>query len=390
MKKSMSKLLVAAALMTSLLPTTAFAAQKDIRINNVYFYEVDRESQQVTIKLNIENRGSVTSSKVGYTLNNQKQSVEVNNLQPNEKRELTEKINIPNAYRYDLTAEILDDGLLNYTSALAVAYAEMQVGVFVNGMKVDFPDVQPFIDKESNRTMVPVRFVAEALGAKVEWDAANQTVRMDKEGKQINLRIGERKATVDGKEITFDSKAIMKDSRTFVPLRFISETFGAKVEWDAKTLTVKITTASGGNNTIPTNGTTPTNGTGTNPTAGTGEKVGASDQFTVVSPSYPEMLLPKDPVTEPSVEAFLDSLDYKNGVLSGKIPNLPEGHVATLSYTTKSTYQDLTGTKEGQSFSINIGQNEGKVVFVIYQGNNGKNEVYITFPAMTVEWGSKR
>ncbi|WP_134703422.1 stalk domain-containing protein [Ammoniphilus sp. YIM 78166] len=92
-------------------------------------------------------------------------------------------------------------------------------------------DVQPFIDIQSKRTMVPVRFISEALGAEVKWDAQTRIVTLEASGKSIRLKIGDHQAWVNEKQEMLDSKAIIRNDRTFVPLRFISETFGAKVDW---------------------------------------------------------------------------------------------------------------------------------------------------------------
>jgi len=112
------------------------------------------------------------------------------------------------------------------------------VVVIVNGNVVNFPDQQPYIDK-NNRTMVPIRFVAEALGAQVHY--SNGIVSIERGGVYIRMKIGENKATVNGVVKTFDTKSVLtKKYRTMVPLRFISETLGAKVSWDQETYTVSV------------------------------------------------------------------------------------------------------------------------------------------------------
>ncbi|WP_167569126.1 CARDB domain-containing protein [Brevibacillus migulae] len=110
MKKFVSKILATAVVLTSLLPTTAFATHEDLQINGAYFSTIDREKQQVTVNFKIENYGSVKSLEVAYTVNDTKQTFKVNNLQPNEKREVITTINVPNASTYDLSAQILYDG----------------------------------------------------------------------------------------------------------------------------------------------------------------------------------------------------------------------------------------------------------------------------------------
>ncbi|ADL08610.1 phosphodiester glycosidase family protein [Thermosediminibacter oceani] len=111
--------------------------------------------------------------------------------------------------------------------------------VKVNGVEVDFPDQQPYINSEQ-RTMVPVRFISESLGARVHWDSKNNMVIIEGNGKNISLKIGEKKAILNGKTVPFDTKAELKNSRTMVPLRFVSEVLGAKVVWNPAAKTVEI------------------------------------------------------------------------------------------------------------------------------------------------------
>ena len=113
------------------------------------------------------------------------------------------------------------------------------ISVVVNGKEVVFPDELPYVNQD-NRTMVPVRFVSESLGAQVEWDNDNRMVIICKDDKTIKLKIGESKADVNGKTVTFDTSAIIQNSRTMVPVRFISEALGAKVSWNQTTKTVEI------------------------------------------------------------------------------------------------------------------------------------------------------
>ncbi|WP_024984552.1 stalk domain-containing protein [Brevibacillus borstelensis] len=295
-------------------------------------------------------------------------------------------------------------------SPVTVLADTKDIQVKVDNVSVHFPDAKPFIDPSTSRTMIPVRFVSEKLGASVDWDGAKQTVIMNKDGKQISLKIGEKKAVVAGQEITFDAAATLQNNRTFVPLRFVSEAYGAKVDWLATERLVLITTnLSDGTGTsgtttpgtgqpgTPSQGsntpTTPSGGNTSQKPGEVGSKVGAEGQFTVVAPSHPDFLLPKDPVTEPAMDAFVASLKYENGILSGKIPTLPQGHLIGLiyvDYTDKKMNNNLTHTKEGESFSVKVGSKGGKLSFAIYQGNEGKNGVYVTIPQMEVEWGTKR
>jgi hypothetical protein len=115
------------------------------------------------------------------------------------------------------------------------------ITVIVNGKKVNFPDQKPYINND-DRTLVPVRFVSEALGAEVEWHGSQRLVKIIHSDKTIDLVIGEKRAKVNNQYKYFDTKAtITPKDRTMVPLRFVSETLGARVNWEGFTRTVTIT-----------------------------------------------------------------------------------------------------------------------------------------------------
>ncbi len=95
------------------------------------------------------------------------------------------------------------------------------------------PEVTP-VSKEG-RSLVPVRFVAESLGAKVDWEEASSTVTISKSGllgKTIRLVVGKKEMTVNGKKVTLDRPAETMNGRTFVPFRAITEAMGKKVFYD--------------------------------------------------------------------------------------------------------------------------------------------------------------
>lgn len=108
----------------------------------------------------------------------------------------------------------------------------------INGKTVA-NDVAPKI--VNDRTMLPIRFIAEALGAKVDWIEESQTVKITAENIDISLVIGETFATVNGEKIDLDSPSFIENDRTYLPIRFVSEKLGADVQWDDATQTVNIT-----------------------------------------------------------------------------------------------------------------------------------------------------
>lgn len=123
----------------------------------------------------------------------------------------------------------------------SAATAEPQVQVNMNGQLVHFPDAQPYLNADQ-RTMVPVRFIAENLGAEVGWNGEDEIVTILLNETEIKLEIGKSAALVNGEEVAFDTASILKEQRTFVPLRFVSETLDCKVMWDEGNRTAVVQT----------------------------------------------------------------------------------------------------------------------------------------------------
>jgi len=94
-------------------------------------------------------------------------------------------------------------------------------------------DAAPVI--KNSRTMLPVRFVAEAFGAKVGWDGATSTVTLTgTDGRVVSIRIGASSLTIDGKAVSLDSPAYIDpaSNRTYLPVRAVAEALGATVFWN--------------------------------------------------------------------------------------------------------------------------------------------------------------
>lgn len=108
-----------------------------------------------------------------------------------------------------------------------------KIDVIINGEALAFEDEGPIID--SNRTLVPLRGIFEALGAKVQWDSENQEITATNGDKTIWLKANSNMTKVDGKEQTIDVPAQIRNGRTLVPLRFISEALNANVNWESST-----------------------------------------------------------------------------------------------------------------------------------------------------------
>ncbi len=112
-------------------------------------------------------------------------------------------------------------------ASFACMAAEPDITVKVDGNIVSFPDQEPTI--QNNRTLVPVRFVAEELGYDVDWGEDDNTAIID--GGRIIFYIGTDRAIINGKNVTLDVKSELINNRTMVPLRVIAETLNCTVDW---------------------------------------------------------------------------------------------------------------------------------------------------------------
>ena len=99
--------------------------------------------------------------------------------------------------------------------------------MLVNNNIVDMKDAAPFA--QNNRTYVPFRALGEALGAKVEYVAADNTVTYSLGKTEIVMTLGSKDYTVNGEKKTMDVAPFAKDNRTYVPVRFVGEALGFKV-----------------------------------------------------------------------------------------------------------------------------------------------------------------
>jgi hypothetical protein len=115
------------------------------------------------------------------------------------------------------------------------------VTVILNNRELPFYPAEglgvPFID-DNDRTMIPLRKPLEAIGVKVSCDDQNRVVVAEKDGTRIKAAIGENVIYVNGKSVPMDTRAIIKEGRTYIPLRQVFEAFGYYVEWHGSSRTV--------------------------------------------------------------------------------------------------------------------------------------------------------
>ncbi|OME95933.1 hypothetical protein BK124_19785 [Paenibacillus amylolyticus] len=113
------------------------------------------------------------------------------------------------------------------------------ITVTLDGKLITFPDQDPL--QQSGRVMVPVNAILEALGAEVTWDKTAKSVTAVLNNQTLVLKIGSSTATVNGETLEIDAPAIIQNSRTLVPVRFISEGLGLTVDWDQTAAQVSLT-----------------------------------------------------------------------------------------------------------------------------------------------------
>ena len=139
-----------------------------------------------------------------------------------------------------ITLIILICIMISIGTITAIAADVSGISMTLDGKIIDTSGNAPYIDSAS-RTMVPVYFIADALDAAVSWDNSTKTATFFQGGTIVLIRIGDRNLLVNGKVIVMDTEAVIRNGRTFVPVRFISEAFGIEVKWDAASRTVVMT-----------------------------------------------------------------------------------------------------------------------------------------------------
>ena len=99
-------------------------------------------------------------------------------------------------------------------------------------------EVSAFIANGS--TMIPFRSLLEWMGAQVGWDAATQRVTAQRGNMTVVLWVGRRQAQVNGQARPMDVAPVVIQNHTFIPLRFVAESLGARVDWNPQTWRVTV------------------------------------------------------------------------------------------------------------------------------------------------------
>ena len=161
-------------------------------------------------------------------------------------------LSITTRYYYRVRA-YADTGNSNYTneSAATTSGAETIIKLTVGETSYYVDSVKKTMDAApiimNNRTLLPIRYVAEAIGAKVAWNDRDRKVTITLKGTTMELWIGVNYAKVNGAFTFIDSTntavapIIIEPGRTMLPLRFVSENLGAQVDWNASKKEITVT-----------------------------------------------------------------------------------------------------------------------------------------------------
>lgn len=138
---------------------------------------------------------------------------------------------------------MLKSGVIALGLAIAGSSLGQTINVFVNGEPVRFASVPP--QRIDGRVLVPLRGVMEKLGAYVSYQASTKTVTANRGDVDLQLTLGQKIAVLNGREVTLDVPAMEYRGSTLVPLRFMGEALGVDVRWDAAAYAVRISTETG-------------------------------------------------------------------------------------------------------------------------------------------------
>ena len=92
----------------------------------------------------------------------------------------------------------------------------------------------------NGRSMVPLRYISETFGSTVHYDAPTKGITISLDDQRVNMNVGNTSAKVGGKNVVLDVAPLVIAGVTYVPVRFVSTAFGAQVDWIAATREIKI------------------------------------------------------------------------------------------------------------------------------------------------------
>lgn len=126
--------------------------------------------------------------------------------------------------------------LIGFYLFIGIVYAApLTASVYINNQNIPFSTGTGYPFTDSNgRMQVPLRATMEAFGCETAWNEAEKTVTLIKENTTVQVPIEKNYLVINGIQKTTDTCALVKDGRTYLPIRSVLEAFGAKVSWDGK------------------------------------------------------------------------------------------------------------------------------------------------------------
>lgn len=203
-----------------------------------------------------------------------------------------------------------------------IIFAQNEINIILNDKKINFPDAKPYMDAQAGRVFVPVRFVAEGLGALVEWDPIDRRVDIIKDGFDIRLKPDEKRLILNGIERPIDTAPFIKDDRIYVPLRVVSECLDMDVEWDEETCAVSLKSKSSKEFVIR------------------GIRLGQSEQELVSNLGEPD----RRDISEYGFDWYIYNKDYSKYIQVG----VKDGTVVGI-YTNADNWESARGIKVGMA-----------------------------------------
>ncbi|HLW46420.1 MAG TPA: stalk domain-containing protein [bacterium] len=287
--------------------------------------------------------------------------------------------------------------------APAPAGAQGMIRVFIDGRPVAF-DVPPAINQ--GRVLVPLRGIFEQMGATVDYDAATQHIVGIRGGQTVELTVGSRQARVNNSPVLLDVPAFTINGRTMVPLRFISESLGAGVQWVAANETILISSSGG----VPTAAVPPVVPSGEVTGRLMAVTTGQSPQVVVRAngQDYTYAVTPQTTIFRVNGDnnaggsaplgalhagdrVVVDASGDQATKITATYRTVPAGRIAhvspgsrTVTLANGSTYTvlpDAVITLNGQNTDFSALQNGRVARFSVVQGTNQAYEVVVTTPS---------
>ena len=129
----------------------------------------------------------------------------------------------------------------DYFATMSVTIGEPNL--IIDGVEVPIDESGSVAYVENGRTMMPVRGIAEAIGAEVSYDNSTQTVTVENEDTMIAMTIGDNEMEVNGQKMMLLTAPEIKEDRTMLPVRDVAEALDCEVEWQQETQTATFTRA---------------------------------------------------------------------------------------------------------------------------------------------------